>query len=64
MTKPFNYIRAKSITRHSRHQGDLIHDDTIQLLKKESDSTLSDEDIKKFRLLMAREPVIKKNKIT
>ena len=60
MEKPFNFVRAKS--GRSRHQGNLIRGDTVELLKKESDNTLSDEDIKKFRLLIAREPVIKKIK--
>lgn len=61
-SKPFNYIRAKGITRHSRNQGNLIREDTLLLLKKEEENTLSEDDIKKFRLLLAREPVIKKMK--
>lgn len=61
-SKPFNYIRAKGITRHARNQGNLIREDTILLLKKEAENTLSEDDIMKFRLLLAREPVIKKIK--
>jgi hypothetical protein len=61
-SKPFNYIRAKGITKHARNQGNLIHEDTLLLLKKEEENTLSEDDIKKFRLLIAREPVIKKLK--
>ena len=59
-TKPFNYVKAKGITRRARHQGSLIHDDIVQLLKKEADNILSEDDIKKFKLLMARDPVMKK----
>lgn len=59
-SKPFNYIRAKGITRHARNQGNLIHEDTLILLKKEAENTLSDDDIKKFKLLLAKDPVIKK----
>ena len=59
-SKPFNYIRAKGITRHARNQGNLIREDTILLLKKEEENTLSEDDIVKFRLLIAREPVIKR----
>ena len=61
-SKPFNYIRAKGITRRARNQGNLIHEDTLLLLKKEAENTLSEDDIIKFRLLIAREPVIKKMK--
>lgn len=61
-SKPFNYIRAKGITRHARNQGNLIHEDTKLLLKKEAENTLSEDDIIKFRLLITREPVIKKMK--
>lgn len=61
-SKPFNYIRAKGLTRHARNQGNLIHEDTQLLLKKETENTLTEDDIKKFKLLLAREPVIKKIK--
>lgn len=59
-SKPFNYIKAKGITRHARNQENLIREDTLLLLKKEAENTLSEDDIKKFKLLMARDPVIKK----
>ncbi len=59
-SKPFNYVKAKSVTKHARNQGNLIREDTLLLLKKEEENTLSKDDIVKFRLLIAREPVIKK----
>lgn len=60
MPKPYKCSKGKGSKYRARQQGNLIHDDVEQLLKKESDNTLSDDDIKKFRLLIAREPVIKK----
>ncbi len=61
-SKPFNYVKAKSVTKHARNQGNLIHEDTSLLLKKEAENSLTEDDIAKFRLLIAREPVIKKIK--
>ena len=60
MTESYNCPKAKGSRYRARRQGNLIHNDVDQLLKKESDNTLSDDDVKKFRLLIAREPIIKK----
>ena len=61
MAQPYKYGKSKSVRYHARHQDDLIRSDIDQLLKKESSNMLLHEDIKKFRLLLAREPVIKKD---
>jgi len=58
--QPYKHSKAKGSRYRARQQGNLIHNDVDQLLKKEYDNTLSDDDIKKFRLLIAREPIIKK----
>ena len=58
--QPYKHSKAKGSRYRARQQGNLIHNDVEQLLKKESDNTLSDDDVKKFRLLIAREPVINK----
>jgi len=41
------------------HQNNLISNDITILTEKERNNTLTEDDIKKFRLLLAREPVIK-----
>ena len=60
MSKPYSPVRTRGSRYLIRQHGNLIHNDVDQLLKKESDNTLSEDDIKKIRLLVAREPKINK----
>lgn len=44
---------SKGVRYHAGHQAGLIKNDIVQLLSRESDGTLSDNDIKRFRLLLS-----------
>jgi len=47
------------MNKKGMHQNNLISSDITILTEKESNGTLTEPDIKKFRLLLAREPIIK-----
>lgn len=51
--------KSKHINKKGLHQNNLISNDITILTEKESNGTLTEPDIKKFRLLLAREPIIK-----
>lgn len=51
--------KSKHTNKRHLHQNNMISSDIIILTEKELNGTLTESDIKKFRLLLAREPVIK-----
>ena len=51
--------KSKHMNKKGMHQNNLISSDITILTEKESNGTLTEPDIKKFRLLLAREPIIK-----
>jgi hypothetical protein len=51
--------KSKHMNKKGLHQNNLISNDITILTEKERNNTLTEDDIKKFRLLLAREPVIK-----
>ena len=51
--------KSKHMNKKHLHQNNMISADISILLEKEEHNTLTESDIKKFRLLLAREPVIK-----
>jgi len=51
--------KSKHANKKGLHQNNLISNDINILLEKESNGTLTEDDTKKYRLLLAKEPKIK-----
>ncbi len=60
MGSDYKYGRSKLVLRHAANQSRLINEDSTILIDREAEGTLSESEIIKFRLLIGREPKLKK----